>query len=440
MEKIGLEIFLIFILLVINGLFSMSEIAVLSARKIRLQKRADEGNLGAKAAIQLSESPNRFLSTVQIGITLVGILSGAFGGAALAVHIAPIFERIGFLAIYSEQLSFALVVLIITYFSLVIGELLPKRLALNAPEKFASIMSRPMILVSKLTAPFVWLLSISTNTILKILRQSDATEETVTEEEIKAIILQGMTSGVLEETEQELMESVFRLDDQFITALMTPRTKIGWIDLQDSKPKIFKKIKDYPFSRILIGDKDLDNIRGFVKSKDLLNSFIEGKDLDIEAVIKNPLFIPETATALNVLEKFRDAETHLAIIIDEFGSTLGLVTTNDILEAIIGDLPFGGIRSESIVKREDGSWLLDARLSNGEFCGVLGIKVLPSDEKGMYETLAGFVLKRLEKLPSKGEKFEWENHIFEVVDMDGKRVDQVLVTLKVNRITGMTGE
>ncbi len=360
MEQIGLEVFLIFILLVINGLFSMSEIAVVSARKVRLQKRAEDGNAGAKAALELSESPDRFLSTVQIGITLVGVLSGAFGGAALAVHLVPFVEQIAFLKPYAQQISFGFVVLIITYFSLVIGELVPKRIALNAPESIAAYISRPMNFVSKITAPVVWLLSASTNGILKLLRQKKSIEATVTEEEIKAMLIQGTTEGILEETEQELMENVIRLDDKSIAALMTPRMKIGWVNIKNSKGKIRSQIQNFPFSRLLVCDNDLDNIRGFIKAKDIVNLLLTDKTQKLESVIKQPIFIPETSTALEVLEKFRQSNTHLAVIIDEFGSTQGIVTTNDILEAIVGDLPFGEVINESAVQREDGSWLLDA--------------------------------------------------------------------------------
>lgn len=426
MEQIGLEIFLLFILLIINGLFSMSEIAIVSARRARLQKQADKGNSGAKAALEIGDAPDRFLSTVQIGITLVGVLSGAFGGAALAFHLKPLVEKIAFLAAYAETASFVVVVMVITYFSLVIGELVPKRLALNAPEKIAAVVSRPMNFISKWTAPLVWLLSRSTQIILQIFRQNKSIEASVTEEEIRAMIIQGKTSGVLEETEQELMESVIRLDDQNITALMTPRRKIGWIDLQDDKTEIRRQIADCQFSRLLIGDGGLDDIRGFVKSKDLLDLLLNGHNFDPAAVIKQPLFIPETVTALDVLEKFRDSNTHLAVIIDEFGSTQGLVTTNDILEAIVGDLPVGGVPSQSAIRREDGSWLLDGHLSNNEFCKILDIENLPEEDYGMYQTLAGFVIKRLEKLPSVGDKFVWNDYSFEVVDMDGNRVDRIL--------------
>ena len=428
MEQIGLEVLLIFVLLIINGLFSMSEIAVVSSRRARLEKSADDGNLGAIAALKLSDSPNRFLSTVQIGITLVGVLSGAFGGAALAVHIIPFVEEIAFLKPYAQQFSFALIVLIITYFSLVIGELVPKRIALNAPESIAKLISRPMNLVSKVTAPAVWFLSTSTNIVLKILRQTNQNQTSVTEEELRAMLLQGTTDGILEETEHELMENVFRLDDQNIQALMTPRMKIGWIDLNDSKAEIIDQIKDYPYSRIIVAEDDLDNIKGYVKAKDILNLVLTDSISNLKKVAKSPLFTPETTTALEVLEQFRKSDIQLAAVIDEFGSTQGIITTNDILEAIFGEVSFYGIENNNAVQRDDGSWLLDARLSNSDYCLILKIKELPTEETGMYETLAGFIIKRLERLPKIGDKFDWENYKFEVVDMDGKRVDRVLVT------------
>ncbi|NNE98791.1 MAG: HlyC/CorC family transporter [Pyrinomonadaceae bacterium] len=430
MEQIGLEVLLIFVLLLINGLFSMSEIAVVSARHVRLQKLADEGNLGAKAAIKLTESPDRFLSTVQIGITLVGVLLGAFGGATLAFHLVPFVEKIAIFKPFAREISFGLVVLIITYFSLVIGELVPKRIGLNAPERIAALISRPMNFISKMTAPAVWLLSESTKALLKLLRQKKSDETSVTEEEIRAILIEGTTEGVIEKTEEELMKNVINLDDQSISALMTPRTKIAWIDLNDSSEVIKKKIENSPYSRRLVADKDLDNIHGFIKAKDLLDLYLSGGFSNIRSIVKNPIFIPETTSALEVLQNFRDSNTHLAVIIDEFGSTQGIVTTNDILEAIVGDLPFDGITNESAVQREDGSWLLDARLSNTEYRDVLGMDELPEDEFGMYETLAGFVIKRLEKLPATGDRFDWGAYSFEVVDMDGTRVDRVLVSPK----------
>lgn len=428
LEAIGIEAFLIFILLIINGLFSMSEIAVVSARKIRLEQKANDGNLGAKTALELAAQPDRFLSTVQIGITLVGILSGAFGGAAIAEKLTPFVAQIPALAAYSRGISFGFVVLIITYFSLVIGELVPKNLALAAPETIASVMSRPMKLVSKITAPFVWLLTASTNLILRIFRLGNSDEAAVTQEEIKAMIAQGKSIGVVDETEQELMESVFLLDDQRITALMTTRRNIGWLNVEDSIDEIKQTIRENSYSRLLVCQGDLDNILGFVKAKDILNLLLENKPFDISPILKEPIFVPETKNALEALEVFQGSTSHLAVVIDEFGMTQGVVTTNDILEAIIGDLSIGGVVQESAVQREDGSWLLDGRLAVGDFRQILGIKDLPAEEKGLYETLAGFTIKRLEKLPSIGEKFDWGNYTFEIVDMDDKRVDRVLAT------------
>ena len=428
MQEIGLEIFLIALLLVINGLFSMSEIAVVSARKVRMRRQADDGNAGAKAAIALSESPERFLSTVQIGITLVGILAGAFGGASLSARLVPVVQQVEFLAPYAEGISFGVVILLITYFSLVIGELVPKSIALAAPERIAIMVSRPMNFLSKATSPVVSLLSYSTAVIVKLLRLGGGSDAAVTEDEIKAMIAQGTTEGVLDETEQELMESVIRLDDQRITALMTQRNYIGWINLKDSQAEQRKAVEASSFSRLLVCDGSLDNVCGFVKAKDLLNNLLTNSEFDLEKSLRQPLFIPETRTGLEVLESFQESSTHLAVIIDEFGLTQGIVTTNDILEAIVGDLPVHGVRTESVVQRDDGSWLMDARLSTAEFCSVLGWQSLPPEEAGMYETLAGFMIKRFGRLPSTSDKFEWKGFIFEVVDMDGKRVDKVLVS------------
>ncbi len=423
-----LEIFLIFVLLIINGLFSMSEIAVVSARRARLQNRAAEGDLGSQTALELADQPDKFLATVQIGITLVGVLSGAFGGAALAARLVPYVAQVSFLAAYAETLSFAFVVLIITYFSLVIGELVPKSIALNAPEKVASIFSRPMRLISKITSPVVWLLSASTNLILKIFRLGESNDSAVTEDEIRAMIAQGTQVGVFEESEQDLLESIIKLDDKQISALMTTRLNIAWVDINDSIKEITHELNEHNYSRLIVCEGDLDNVRGYVKAKDLLNLVLSGEELNLKAVLKQTVFAPTTNTALELLETFKTSHTHLAIIIDEFGATQGLITVNDILEEIVGDFSFGGTVEQEAFKREDGSWLLEGRLTNVDFTGILGLKELPLEEKSMYQTLAGFMIKRLEKLPQIGDKFEWDGYFFEVIDMDGKRIDEVLAT------------
>lgn len=424
----AIEILLIFVLLIINGLFSMSEIAVVSARRARLQNRAAEGDLGSQTALELADQPDKFLATVQIGITLVGVLSGAFGGAAISARLVPYVAQIPALAAYSESISFAFVVLIITYFSLVIGELVPKSIALNAPEKIASIFSRPMRFISKVTSPFVWVLSASTNLLLKLFRLSDSNDSAVTEDEIRAMIAQGTRVGVFEESEQDLLESIIKLDDKRISALMKTRSEIAWIDINDTPENITRELREFNYSRILVCDDELDNIRGFVKAKHLLNLVLSGEKLNLESVLQQPVFAPTTNTALELLEVFKTSHTHLAVIVDEFGTTQGLITINDIMEEIVGDFSMGGVSKQSAFKREDGSWLLDGRLSSVEFAGILGMKELPSDEKSLYQTLAGFVIKRLEKLPAIGDKFEWNGYVFEVVDMDGKRVDEILAT------------
>ncbi len=406
----------------------MSEIAVVSARRVRLQRQAEDGSKGAQIALELAEKPDRFLSTVQIGITLVGILSGAFGGAAIAARVVPYVERVPLFAPYAEGMSFGIVVLFITYFSLVIGELVPKSLALNAPEKVASLVARPMNFISRWTAPVVWLLTTSTALVLKVLRIKESTEATITEEEIKAHIAHGTQIGVLEESEQDMLESVIRLADQRIAALMTPRRQISWLNTEDSTDVIKQKIAESLYSRLPVGDGDLDNVIGFIKAKDLLARVFRNEPLDLQAILKQPLFLPESKTALELLELFKESQTNLAIVIDEFGATEGIVTMNDVLEAIVGDLPVGGILNQSAVRRDDGSWLLDARLSTAEVKHILGIKDFPEDERGAYQTLAGFVLTRMKTLPRIGDKFDWENYTFEVIDMDGMRVDELLVT------------
>lgn len=428
MNEIAFEILLVGGLLIINGLFSMTEIAVVSARRVRLARAAADGSAGAAKAVELQENPDRFLSTVQIGITLVGILSGAFGGALLSDEIGALVAQVPSLAPYSEQIGFGVVILVITYFALVIGELVPKNIALNRPELIATIFSRPMDLVSKLTAPAVWVLSASTRLILKIFRITASTDSAITEEEIRAHIAHGTEIGVLDETEQDLIESVIRLDDQRITALMTPRTKIEWIDLDDDADEIRQQIIESQYSRMPVARGSLDDVIGLVKSRDLLAQVLSGNQLDLEKPARQPVFAPETKTALELLEIFKESASHVALVVDEFGAIVGLVTMNDVLEAIVGDLPVAGVVDHSVVIREDGSMLLDGHLSVADIRDLLKLKELPEDERDAYQTLAGFVLTRLERLPVEGDKFEWERYAFEVMDMDGRRVDKVLVT------------
>ena len=428
MDEMIFQIIVLFALILINGAFSMTEIAVVSSRRVRLAKAAEDGNAGAETALRLQLNPENFLSTVQIGITLVGVLSGAIGGALLSDEASAVVAQVPILAPYAPTIGFGLVIIVITYFSLVIGELVPKNIALNYPETIASFFSRPINFISRMTAPFVWLLSSSTSLALKILRISGGSNSAITEEEIRAHIAHGTELGVLEETEQELIESVIRLDDQRITAVMTSRVKIDRLDLDDDEDENRRKLIETRFSRLPVCRNGLDNVVGVVKSRDLLSHILAGGALDLDEVARDPVFAPETMTALELLELFKESKSSMALVIDEFGSVAGLVTMNDILEEIVGDLPAGGVVTPSVVIRDDGSYLLDAQLSVVDFVAVLKLKDLPSDDRDAYQTLAGFILTRLEKLPKEGDSFVWENHRFEVVDMDGRRVDKVLVS------------
>jgi len=428
MVSLLLEIGLIAILLLINGLFSMTEIAVVSARRVRLQHAAADGDKGAAAAVALQEDPDSFLSTVQIGITLVGILSGAFGGALLAAELSRVVAQVPILEPYATSIGFVVVIVLITYFSLVVGELVPKNIAMNRPETIASLFSRPMALLSKLAAPVVWVLTSSTRLLLRMLRIHEATGASITEEEIKAHIAQGAEVGVFAKTEQDLIESVIQLDDQRITALMTPRVKINWLDLEEGSDANRRKLIESGYSRLPVCRGQLDDMLGFVKARDLLSHILGGGSLDLEQLVKQPVFVPETSTALELLELFKEASSHIALVVDEFGAIIGLVTMNDVLEAIVGDLPVAGVVERRVVVRDDGSMLLDGHLSVPQLKDILEIRSFPVEELDSYHTLGGFVLTRLERLPVEGEKFEWEGWTFEIVDMDGRRVDKVLVT------------
>jgi len=429
MEIILLEIFLILLLLIINGIFSMSELAVVSARRIRLQQQAEKGSRGARAALELAENPNSFLSTVQIGITLVGILAGAFGGATIAGLIAEQLQSITFLAPYATSIAFALVVAVITYFSIVIGELIPKSLALNSPEKIASMVARPMRLISVVSAPFVWLLSVPTAFILKLFSVRASVEPPVTDEEIKGLIEAGTKAGVFEPSEQDIIESVITLGDQRVTSVMTPRTKIVWLDLDDSIGEIRRQLTESRFSRLPVARANIDNILGYATAKALLGQLIQTGEINLLPVLRAPFYVPETLTILELLEQFRESHTHFAIVVDEFGGVEGLVTINDVLEAIIGELPNSQhlLPEHGILRRKDGALILDGRLPVNEFKEVLELKILPAEEQDIYQTLAGFILFRFGRLPEAGERFTWDRFEFEVISMEQNRIDKVLV-------------
>jgi len=426
MSDITFQIILIILLTIANGIFSMSEIAIISARKARLQQWVNEGNAKAQVALELADSPNRLLSTVQIGITLIGILAGVLGGATIAEELSARLTFISLLAPYSEAIALAIVVLGITYLTLVIGELVPKRIALHNPERIACTMAAPMRMLSRIASPAVHLLSISTDTVLRILGIRPVSEPPVTEEEINILIEQGMKAGTFEEAERDMVEHVFRLGDLRAGALMTPRTEIVWLDIDDPPEETRRKIADSGHSRFPVGQGSLDNILGIVQIKDMLGRNMAGKSPDLKASLRRPLFVPESTHTLKVLELFKQSGIHVSLVVDEYGSVQGLVTLKDILEEIVGDIPSVEDLEEPLaVQREDGSWLLDGMLLVDDFKEIFSIKELPGE--GIYQTLGGFVLMHMGRIPAVGNHFEWSGLRFEVVDMDKNRIDKVLV-------------
>jgi putative hemolysin len=429
MELVLLEVLIILLLLLINGIFSMSELAVVSARRMRLQKQAEKGSVGAKVAIELAENPNHFLSTVQIGITLIGIVAGAFGGVTIANSLSQKLEAVSFLAPYHTTISFALVIAAITYFSIVIGELIPKSLALSSPEKIATLFSRPMKVISTLAAPVVWLLSAPTGYILRFFKIRASVEPPVTDEEIKDLIAVGTEAGVFEETERELIASVISLGDQRITTLMTPRPEIDWLDLDETSEKINEQLAASRFSRLPVARGSLDNIVGYAAAKVLLGHLIREKAIDLNSVLRQPLFVPETLSVLELLERFQESHTHFALVVDEFGGVEGLVTLNDVVEAIIGELLNSqhSLPRKGVFQQKDNSLILDGRLPILEFKELLELSELPAEERDTYQTLAGFILVRFGKIPKVGDKFRWSDFEFEINSMDNNRIEKVSV-------------
>jgi putative hemolysin len=423
------EILIILLLILINGVFVMSEIAIVSASKLRLQQRADEGDEMAKAALDLASSLNRFLSTTQIGVTLISILTGAFGGATLASPLAAKLGTIPQIAPYSSGMSIVIVVLGISYLSLVLGELVPKRVGLNDPERIASAVASSMNLISRIASPVISVLGWSTDLILKAMNIKPIVKPPVTEEEIKILIEEGTRAGVFEETEQDIMERVFRLGDRRAETIMTPRSEIVWLDVEDTPDDIQRKIASGSYSLFPVCKRRLDNVLGIVQAKDLLSCSIKDLKVDLKTSMLPPQFIPESMHALRILERFKQTGIHLAIVLDEYGSVRGVVTLTDILEAIVGDIPhIQELAEPQIVRRENGSWLVDGMLSVDEFKEATQIEELPGEKSGVFQTMGGFMMMRLEKIPVAADHFDWDGYRFEVMDMDGHRVDKLLVS------------
>ncbi len=427
-----MDIGLILVLIVINGVFAMSEMSLVSSRKARLQKLAADRKAGAQAALKLHEEPSRFLSTVQVGITSVGILSGALGEDALTVPLHEQLIKLPLLAPYADGLALVLTVVLITYFSVVVGELVPKRLALLRPEGIAVVVARPMNGLSIIASPLVWVLSSSSNLILRIFRAHRAPQTTVTNEEIKLLMEIGSEAGVFHASEGHLVANVLKLDEQRVGAVMTPRKEMFVIDLADESCDVKEKIADCIYSQVVICRGGLDNVVGILHRGDLLKAVMNGAEFDLAKTVRQALFVPDSMSLTHLLEFFREARADFALIVNEYGDLEGLVTLSDVLKAIVGDLP--SIESDfdpDMVQRDDGSWLVDGGLAIKRLKSVVGINQdLPGESANTYNTVGGFILYYLEKIPRVADHFEYGDWYFEVVDIDGTRIDKVLVTPK----------
>lgn len=420
-----IEILIILGLILLNGIFSMAEMALVSSRKTRLETQAARGDKRAKEALKLMEKPDAFFSTVQIGITLIGILTGIFSGEALKTDLIAYLSRFEWIAPYAGATATAIIVIILTYFTLILGELVPKRIGLSRPESISKLVATPMRLLSKAAYPFVWFLSKSTHYTVKLLNiQGKDTQ--VTEEEIKAIISEGTEQGTIEEAEQEIIERVFHLGDRNITSLMTHRNDIVWFSLHKDEEKIKEKIIAEPHSVYPVCDGDIDNIKGVVSIKDL---YVHESSTLLSEIMQPTLFVPENNTAYQVLERFKETKIHCCFVVDEYGSLLGMITLNDILEAIVGDIPEIDEEDYEITEREDGTYFVDGQIPFYDFLRTFEKTEWMNEGEHDFDTLAGFILHQLERIPHTGDRLDWRGFTFEVADMDGHRIDKVLVTI-----------
>lgn len=427
-----MDIGLIILLIFINGIFAMSEMSLVSSGKARLQKLVDERRAGAKAALRLHQEPNRFLSTVQVGITLVAILNGSLGEDALVMPIYHKLQQFPLIAGYAEMIARVSTVILITYFSVVVGELVPKHLALLRPESIAIVVARPMNGLATFASPLVWLLSSSSNFLLYLMRANRLPQATVTNEEIKLLMELGSETGVFHASEGTLVANILRLDEQRVGAIMTPRKEIFAIDLAEADIDVHNKIADCPYARAIICRDGLENVIGILHRSDLLKTVMSGADYDIIGSLRAPLYVPDSMTLAHLLEFFREVHADFALIVNEYGDTEGLVTLSDVLAAIVGELPtVESALDPDVVQREDGSWLVDGGLSIKRLKTVIGMNAyLPGENSNSYNTVGGFILYQLEKIPRVADNFAYGDWHFEVVDIDGIRIDKVLITQK----------
>ncbi|MEO6327844.1 MAG: hemolysin family protein [Ginsengibacter sp.] len=412
-------------LIILNGLVVLSEIALISAKKSRLDLRAARGDENAKTALRLQERPEVFLSTAQIFITVIAILEGVYSAERFNKYLTPTIEKISFLKSYATPIATVIIVIIVTFLSIIFGELLPKRIAMIKSEKIARGSAKPMYFLSRLTHPIVWLLTKVTNLIFKIFNIKQAEDNKVTEEEIKAMVSEGSEHGAIEEEEKEIIERVFHLGDRNITSLMTHRTDIVWFDVNERSESIKEKIQEYLHSVYPLCDGDIDSIKGVVYIKDM---YLQ-PDAPLITHLKKALFVPENNSAYQVLEKFKQTKIHYAFIVDEYGTMHGMITINDILKAIVGEMPEDEDDDYSIVERTDGSYIIDAQIQFYDFLTRFDKTDWMNNGEQEFDTLAGFILHELKHIPSTGESFDWRGFTFEIVDMDGHRIDKIIVTI-----------
>jgi putative hemolysin len=419
------QILILVFLILLNGLFAMSEIAIVSSRKSRLEELMRKGSKKAKLVLHLSESPNRFLSTIQVGITLIAILIGVFGGTGLAHELDVRLLNMGMTEPLSYNLSLIIVIFLITFFSIIAGELVPKRIGMTNPESIAMAIAKPMLVLSKIMLPFVWLLSSSTAFIVDLFGIRKKTDSQVTEEEIRALLEEGTEVGEIQEIEQDIVERVFHLGDQRIGALMTHRNDIAWLNTEDPNDANVKIITDNTHSVYPLCDKELDHVLGIIYAKDLLIAMLKEPDLDLRKYVKKVNIVPSDKKAYQVLEKFKETRIHCGLVVDEFGSIEGIISINDILDGLVGDIT--DMDEPEVIKRPDNSWLIDGKLAFFEF--IHEFEIADYDFTGaQFHSIAGFVIHQLKEIPKPGDSFDWGGYHFEIMGMDGNRIDKILLT------------